>query len=229
MKKALCFALAMVALLSLAACDNGGSSVQTTSTTTPAFSTPAADVNASDALASFFNNDMDNRLAAMSGVLYSFACAVQDYPDVIANVPDENFGWTYFYNMLVYNGITCDGVTATKDGFTISAAAFEKLQRDTLGGAVWKTVSPDLAEYVTYNEDKEIYTVKSGRETKLGAYIEKVTYREDASCAELTVAVYDTAAGSDLGSAVVGRYYIDLRAHEESAYGYIIAAFSRAE
>lgn len=227
MKKALCFVLAITALLTLAACDNGSSSGQPAATTAP-FTTPAASVSASDELAAFFENDMDNRLAAMSGVLYSFACAVQEYPDSITNVPDENFGWTYLYNMLVYNGVTCDGVTAAKDGLTVTSAAFEALQRDTLGGAVWKTGSADLADFVGYDEARDAYTVKSGRAVKYGAYIEKIAYREDASCAELTVAVYDVS-GSGAEPAVAGRYNIDLRAQESSAYGYIIAAFSRAE
>ena len=227
MKKALCFVLAITALLTLAACDNGSASGQPSATTTP-LTTPTASVSASDELAAFFENDMDNRLAAMSGVLYSFACAVQEYPDSITNVPDDNFGWTYFYNMLIYNGVTCDGVTASKDGLTVTSAAFEALQRNTLGGAVWKTVAADLADYVSYDESRDVYTVRSGRPAKYGAYIEAIAYREDASCAELTVVVYDSSA-SGTEPAVAGRYYIDLRAQEDSAYGYIIAAFSRAE
>ena len=133
MKKALCFVLAITALLTLAACDNGSASGQPSATTTP-FTTPAASVSASDELAAFFENDMDNRLAAMSGVLYSFACAVQEYPDSITNVPDDNFGWTYFYNMLIYNGVTCDGVTASKDGLTVTSAAFEARRRGMENG-----------------------------------------------------------------------------------------------
>ena len=112
--------------------------------------------------------------------------------------------------------------------YALTPEALEKLQRDTLGGAVWTDVGPDLAEYVSYDESRDLYTVRPGRPQSLGAYIESAAYREDAACAELTVVVYD-AEKSDLNSAVAGRYLIDLRAVEGSEYGYIIAAFSTAE
>lgn len=227
MKKALCFTLALAMLLTLAACDNGKPGPATS--TAPAFSTPAATGTDSDALSEFFGGETDARLQALSGVLSSFACAVQTYPEVLTSLPDENFGWTYLYNLIVYNGVTCDGVTASRDGFSVTEDAVSTLQRSTLGGAMWSGVGDALSDYVTFDEKRGSYDIKTGRPQSLGAYIESAAYREDVSCAELTVAVYDASLNTDLASAVVSRYCIDLRAHENSPYGYVIMAFSRAE
>ena len=229
MRKAFCLALALLMLLAFAACDNRGNPGASGAVTTPAFSLPAAQIAGDSDLSAFFSGDAAGKVEAMSGAVCSFACAVQMYPAALSSVPDENFGWVYLYNLIVYNGVTCEGVSVAKDGFSVSEEALEKLQRDTLGGAVWSSVGGDMAEYVSYNESRASYTVRTGRPQTLGAYVESAAYRADASCAELIVAVYDSAAGADLESATVGRYCIDLRPSEESDYGYVIAAFSRAE
>ena len=229
MRKAFCLALALLMLLAFAACDNRGNPGASGAVTTPAFSLPAAQIAGDSDLSAFFSGDAAGKVEAMSGAVCSFACAVQMYPAALSSVPDENFGWVYLYNLIVYNGVTCEGVSVARDGFSVSAEAAEKLQQDTLGGSIWSSVGGDMAEYVSYNESRASYTVRTGRPQTLGAYIESAAYRTDASCAELTVAVYDSAAGADLESAVVGRYLIDLRPSEASDYGYIIAAFSPAE
>ena len=227
MRKTVCILLALLLAAALTACDNPIHN-SAASTTSAAFSTPAAVIADDAALSEFFAGEPESRIRAMAGAVCSFAATVQQYPESLTGVPDENFGWTYLYNLVVYNGVTCEGVSAARDGFTLTPEALEKLQRDTLGGAVWTDVGPDLAEYVSYDESRDLYTVRPGRPQSLGAYIESAAYREDAACAELTVVVYD-AEKSDLNSAVAGRYLIDLRAVEGSEYGYIIAAFSTAE
>lgn len=229
MRKAFCLALALLMLLVLAACDNSPAPGGSGAVTTPAFSLPAAQIAGDSDLSAFFGGDAAGRIEAMSGAVCSFACAVQMYPGSLHTVPDENFGWVYLYNLIVYNGVTCEGVSVARDGFSVSVEAAEKLQRDTLGGSIWSSVGEAMAEYVSFNESRAVYTVRTGRPQTLGAYIESAAYRADASCAELTVAVYDSAAGADLESATVGRYCIDLRPSEASDYGYVIAAFSLAE
>ncbi len=224
MKKVLCFSLALAMLLTLAACDTSGNGTATTASA--AFSTPAAAVTDSDALSDFFGGETQAHLEALSGVITSFACAVQTYPEVLSSVPDENFGWTYLYDMIVYSGVTCDGVSSSRGGYTVTAEALQALQSNTLGGAIWTDIGDAMTEYVSADESKSTYTLKSGRERAYGAYIEEAVYREDISCAELTVAVYDASA-SELS--VAGRYYIDLRASEASSYGYVIMAFTAAE
>ncbi len=225
MKRTVCILLALLFAAALTACD---STINKNSATTAPFSTPAAVIAEDAALSDFFAGEPEARIQALAGAVGSFACTVQQYPESLTSVPDENFGWTYLYNLIVYNGVTCEGVTVARDGFSVTPAALEKLQRDTLGGAVWTSVGEAMAEYVSYDSGRELYTVRRGRPQSLGAYIESAAYREDAACAELTAVVYDTE-GTDLNSAVVGRYLIDLRAVEDAEYGYIIAAFSAAE
>lgn len=227
MKRILALILSLLFIFSLTACAGGKSG--NGKSTTPAYSTPAVEMDSSDALKDFFGGDPEKRISDLSGIVYSFACAVQVYPEVLTSLPGLDFGWAYLYNLLVYNGVTTDGVSVKSNSIQATEAALETLQFDTLGGALWEGVSPDWSDFVEYNEDGKFYTIKTDRPQQYCAYIESVTYREDAACAELLVAICDTSLSSELDQAIVAQYYIDLRAHEDSPYGYIIAAFSSAD
>jgi len=227
MKKISAFIFSLMFIFSLTACT--GRISGNNSGTTPAYSTPAAEIASSDALKDFFGGDPEKHVTELSGIVSSFACAVQTYPEVLTALPDLDFGWTYLYNLLVYNGITGDGISVRSNSIQVTDDGLKTLQYDTLGGALWEGTTQTLAHYVGHNENGKYYTIKTDLPQQYYAYVESVSYREDASCAELLVAVCDTSLSAEPDQAVVGRYYIDLRAREESPYGYIIAAFSSAD
>ncbi len=226
MKKLTAALLAGLLLLGAAACD--GSGTQGNGTTRAAYSTPAAQIRDEDGqLAAFFNGDAESALTRLSPVLFAFSQALYAYPEVLKNLPDDNFGWAYLYHLIAVYGQDAKGIQRRAADITATRAALDELQVQTLGGALWSTPGADFAELVQYDGKKDLYTLKNGQNAPAcGAYFEDVVYRKDAAAADVTVVLFDAAAGQVPGEGEAARYVLTLRAAPDSAFVYHISGFA---
>ncbi len=215
MKKLLCLVLAAFMIFSLVGCT--GNQVPSKSTT---YTVPAT-VGAGDtALSDFFGGKVSEKLSGYAPVLFSFAIALNEYPEVLTQTPDSNFGWAYLYNMLAVYDLRPSGVTASEGTISVTGEALDKLQRDTLGGALWIGPGADFADRVTYDAVAKNFSCV---DTDAAAYTCEITaasLNADTGCADITVTV--TADGTTTG------YIISMRADKDSAYSYVIATFAAA-
>jgi len=215
MKKLLCLVLAAFMIFSLVGCT--GNQVPSKSTT---YTVPAT-VGAGDtALSDFFGGKVSEKLSGYAPVLFSFAIALNEYPEVLTQTPDSNFGWAYLYNMLAVYDLRPPGVTASEGTIIATLEAVNQLQFDTLGGKLWIAPGDDYVDRVTYSPVDQKFTCVDADDSNFACEITAASLNADTGCADITVTV--TADGTTTG------YIISMRADKDSAYSYVIATFAAA-
>jgi len=214
MKKLLCLALAALMIFGLVGCTGNGLNAKGTTYAV------SEDIGVDDAqLSEFFGGNVKDELSVYSPVLFSFVTALHNYPEVLTQTPDSNFGWCYLYTMLAVYDLRPDGVSDKDGSIVVTAEALDKLQKDTLGGALWITPGKDYADRVSYNGLDQIFTCTDAEASQFSFEITDAVYNTETSCAEVTINMLDT------DGSVLGSYVIAMRASEDSAYSYIISRF----
>jgi len=214
MKKLLCLALAALMIFGLVGCTGNGLN---TKGTTYAVS---EELGADDAqLSEFFGGNVKDELSVYSPILFSFVTALYNYPEVLTQTPDSNFGWSYLYTMLAVYDLRPNGVSDKDGSIVVTGEALDQLQKDTLGGALWVAPGKDFADRVSYNALDQFFTCVDAEASPYSFEITNAVYNTETSCADVTINMLDT------DGSVLGSYVIAMRASEESAYSYIISRF----